>query len=61
LDEWGRNNWHDWEAVEKQLLVARTHIKHGKENIPNTQTPLPAPRENGNPFHSQSIKQIVPG
>jgi len=54
LDEWGHNNWHDWEAAEKQLPVARTHIKDGKENIPNTQTLLPPLRENGNPFLSLS-------
>jgi len=29
-------------------------IKEGKENISNTQTPLPAPTENGNVFFSQS-------
>jgi len=53
-DEWARNNGRNWEAVEKQLWVARTHIKDGKENIPNTQIILPALRENGNAFPSQS-------
>ena len=42
------------EAVGKQLPVAKTHIRDWKENIPNTQTPLPAPRKNNNPFLSWS-------
>jgi len=25
-DEWACDNWSDWEAVEKQLQVARTQI-----------------------------------
>lgn len=29
-EEWAHDNWYDWEAVEKQLKVARGHIKDRK-------------------------------
>lgn len=34
-EEWARDNWHDWKAVEEQLKVAGGHIKDekGKEII----------------------------